>query len=84
MIPLNKVKDLILKHKTLEKELSAGTLHKPIIADLEVKRELKFITSPGRYSSRAANAFRKDVLPVFASEDSPMKDPNKMKWIKSA
>ena len=28
MIPLNKVKDLILKHKTLEKELSAGEIDK--------------------------------------------------------
>ena len=61
---------------SIEKELAAATLHKPIIADLEVKRELKLITSPGRYSSRAANAFRTDILPVFASEDSPLKDPN--------
>ena len=61
---------------SIEKELAAATLHKPMIADLEVKRELKLITSPGRYSSRAANAFIKDILPIFASEDSPLKNPN--------
>tara|TARA_Y100001968_G_scaffold161383_1_gene147605 strand:+ start:2442 stop:3383 length:942 start_codon:yes stop_codon:yes gene_type:complete len=59
---------------SIEKELSAGTLHKPHIADLEVKRELKLITNPGRYSSRAADAFRKKILPVFASEESPLKN----------
>ncbi len=58
---------------SFERELSAETLFKPIVADLEVKRELKLITSPGRYSSRAANAFIKNVLPVFASEESPLK-----------
>ena len=33
MIPLNKVKDLILKHKTLEKELSAGEIDKKNFAE---------------------------------------------------
>ena len=64
---------------SIEKELAAGTLHKPIIADLEVKRELKLITNPGRYSSRAADAFREHVLPVFASPESPLKIKNKIK-----
>ena len=58
---------------SIEKELVAGTLHKPIIADLEVKRELKLITNPNRYSSRAADAFIKDVLPNYADKKSPLK-----------
>ena len=52
---------------SIERELSAGTIHKQIVAGLEVKRELKLITNPGRYSSRAADAFRQDILPVFAN-----------------
>ena len=38
---------------SIERELSGGSIHRPIMADLEVKRELKVITNPGRYSSRA-------------------------------
>ena len=57
---------------SIERELLAGTVHKPIIADLEVKRELKFISNPTRYTSRAAEAFSKEILPVFASADSPI------------
>ena len=63
---------------SIERELSAGTLHKPIVNDLEVKRELKLITNPGRYSSRATNAFINDVLPVFASNQSPLKKTNQI------
>tara|TARA_Y100001968_G_C19444270_1_gene764353 strand:+ start:2418 stop:3362 length:945 start_codon:yes stop_codon:yes gene_type:complete len=59
---------------SIEKEITAGTLHKPLIADLEVKRELKLISHPARYCSRAAEAFREDVLPLFASEKSPLKN----------
>jgi hypothetical protein len=33
------------------------------------------ITHPARYCSRAADAFRKEVLPVFASPDSPLRRP---------
>tara|TARA_Y100001968_G_scaffold11469_1_gene9574 strand:+ start:5895 stop:6860 length:966 start_codon:yes stop_codon:yes gene_type:complete len=62
---------------SIERELAAGTIHKPSIADLVVQRKLRLITNPGRYSSRAANAFIKDILPVFASEESPLK--NKIK-----
>jgi hypothetical protein len=38
-----------------------------------VRRQLKLITHPARYCSRAAEAFRRDVLPVFASADSPLR-----------
>jgi len=59
---------------SIERELLAGTVHKPIIADLEVKRELKLISNPGRYTSRAAEAFTKEILPIFASHDSPIRN----------
>ena len=55
---------------SIEKEITAGTLQKPIVTDLEVKRELKLIRHPARYRSRAAEAFLEDILPVFSSEGS--------------
>ena len=60
---------------SIERELSGGSIHRPIVADLEVKRELKVITNPGRYSSRAAEAFTRDILPLFASSFSPLFNP---------
>ncbi len=59
---------------SIEKEIEAGTLHKPKICDLEVFRELKLISHPARYRSRASEAFRKDILPIFSSEDSPLRN----------
>ncbi len=61
---------------SIERELEAGSIHKPTIADLEVKRELKLISHPSRYSSRASQAFRQSILPIFASADSPLKQRN--------
>ena len=58
---------------SIERELLAGTIHKQIVSNLEVKRELKLITNPTRYSSRAAKAFKENILPIFASSDSPIK-----------
>ena len=58
---------------SIERELSAGTLHKVLIADLEVKRELKLITNPSRYTSRASEVFKKNILPQFASLESPLR-----------
>ncbi len=60
---------------SIERELSAGTIHKPIVLGLEVKRQLKLITNPSRYCSRAANAFRENILPNFASPNSPIYKP---------
>ncbi len=57
---------------SIERELQAGTVHKAVVTDLQVRRQLKFISHPSRYSSRAAEAFQEDVLPLFASPDSPM------------
>ncbi|MGB1622724.1 MAG: LysR family transcriptional regulator, partial [Synechococcus sp.] len=58
---------------SIERELAAGTIHRPQVADLQVRRQLKLITHPARYCSRASAAFREDVLPVFASADSPIR-----------
>ena len=58
---------------SIERELAAGTIHKAFIADLEVERELKLITNPSRYTSRASEVFKKNILPQFASLDSPLR-----------
>ncbi len=58
---------------SIERELAAGTLHRPNVVDLQVKRQLKLISHPARYCSRAAEAFREKILPVFASPDSPIR-----------
>ena len=58
---------------SIERDLTAGTLLRPNVVDLQVRRQLKLITNPSRYCSRAAEAFRRDVLPVFASADSPLR-----------
>jgi len=60
---------------SIERELTAGSLHKPSVVGLQVRRQLRLITHPARYCSRAAEAFRCDVLPVFASADSPLRQP---------
>ena len=73
MIPIEKVKLLLIKHQDIEKELSSGTIHKPNMSDLGVKRELKLITNPSRYTSKASAAFKKDILPHFASLESPLR-----------
>jgi len=61
---------------SIEKEIATETLYKPLVTDLEVKRQLKLISHPGRYCSRASEAFRKDILPLFASKESPINKIN--------
>ena len=56
---------------SIERELASGTLHRAVMADLSVRRQLRLITHPARYCSRASAAFRREILPVFASPDSP-------------
>ena len=51
---------------SIERELSSGTIHKPNMIDLGVKRELKLITNPSRYTSKASEAFKKNILPQFS------------------
>ena len=58
---------------SIERELAGGSLHKAYIADLEVKRELKLITNPSRYTSRASEVFKRNILPQFASLESPLR-----------
>ncbi len=57
---------------SIEREITAGTVHKPIVSDLTVKRELKLISHPSRYCSRASEAFKHDILPIFSSNNSPL------------
>ena len=52
---------------SIERELASGTIHKPNISDLGVKRELKLITNPSRYTSKASKAFKENILPHFSS-----------------
>ncbi|MBM5815363.1 MAG: LysR family transcriptional regulator [Cyanobacteria bacterium K_Offshore_surface_m2_239] len=58
---------------SIERELASGSLHRPQVSDLQVRRQLKLISHPARYCSRAAEAFRREVLPVFASPESPLR-----------
>ena len=51
---------------SIERELTSGTIHKPNMIDLGVKRELKLITNPSRYTSKASEAFKKNILPQFS------------------
>ena len=51
---------------SIERELASGTIYKPNMVDLGVKRELKLITNPSRYTSKASEAFKKDILPQFS------------------
>ncbi len=60
---------------TVERELAAGTLVQGRVADLLVRRQLKLIVHPSRYCSRAAEAFKREVLPLFASAESPIARP---------
>ncbi|TGG81310.1 MAG: LysR family transcriptional regulator [Aphanocapsa feldmannii 277cV] len=57
----------------VEREIEGGSLFRAQVADLLVTRELKLISHPGRYCSRAAEEFKRGILPVFASDDSPLK-----------
>jgi len=59
---------------SIERELSAGTIHKAFVADLEVKRELKLITNPSRYTSRASEVFKKNILTLFARLESHLRN----------
>lgn len=53
----------------IEKELKMGILHRAYIEDVEVRRTLSVIVNSNRYRSKAADAFIKEILPQFASDD---------------
>jgi len=63
---------------SIERDLAAGSVHRPVLADLQVRRQLKLISHPARYCSRAAEAFRREVLPVFASPNSPLRQSQRL------
>jgi DNA-binding transcriptional LysR family regulator len=53
----------------IEKELKMGVLHRTSVEELEVKRTLSVIINPNRYRSKASDAFIREILPQFCSEE---------------
>jgi DNA-binding transcriptional LysR family regulator len=51
----------------IEKELEIELLHRAPIEDFRITRMLSVIYNPNRYRSKAAEAFSKEILPLFAS-----------------
>lgn len=51
----------------IEKELQMGILYRAQTDDVVVKRMLSVIYNPNRYRSKAAEAFSREVLPLFAT-----------------
>lgn len=51
----------------IEKELQMGVLHRARIDGVVVDRLLSVIVNPNRYRSKAAEAFMKEVLPLFSN-----------------
>ncbi len=56
----------------IEKELEMGTLHRACMEDVTIQRTLSVIFNPNRYRSKAADAFIQEILPRFATENSPL------------
>lgn len=56
----------------IEKELEMGTLHRARTEDVVIQRTLSVIFNPNRYRSKAADAFIQEILPRFATENSPL------------
>jgi DNA-binding transcriptional LysR family regulator len=52
----------------IEKEIQMGVLYRVQIDNVVVKRMLSVIVNPNRYRSRAAEAFSKEILPLFGKE----------------
>ena len=53
----------------IEKELKMGIIHRAHIQDIEIQRTLSVIVNSNRYRSKAAEAFIKEILPQFSSEN---------------
>lgn len=53
--------------KSIEKELQIGSLHRANIRGVELKRTLSLIINPNRYRSKAAEAFSREILPLFST-----------------
>lgn len=53
----------------IEKELQMGVLQRVKIDQVVVNRTLSVIYNPNRYRSKAAEAFSKEILPLFSTKD---------------
>lgn len=53
----------------IEKELKMGIIHRAHIEGIEIQRTLSVIVNSNRYRSKAAEAFIKEILPQFCSEN---------------
>ncbi len=53
----------------IEKELKMGIIHRAHIQDVEILRTLSVIVNSNRYRSKASEAFIKEILPQFCSEN---------------
>ncbi|AUC60234.1 RuBisCO operon transcriptional regulator [Cyanobacterium sp. HL-69] len=53
----------------IEKELKMGVLHRAPIEGVEIRRTLSVIVNSNRYRSKAAEAFIKEILPQFSTEN---------------
>ncbi len=53
----------------IEKELQMGVLHRTRIEGVVVNRTLSVIVNPNRYRSKAAEAFMREILPLFATHN---------------
>jgi DNA-binding transcriptional LysR family regulator len=53
----------------IEKELKMGIIHRAHIQDVEIVRTLSVIVNSNRYRSKASEAFIKEILPQFCSEN---------------
>ena len=51
----------------IAKELELGILHWVKIEDITIKRTLSIVINPNRYSSKASQAFSKEILTLFVS-----------------
>jgi DNA-binding transcriptional LysR family regulator len=56
-----------LSVSAIEKELQMGVVQRVAIEGVEIKRMLSVIINPTRYRSKAADAFCREILPVFTS-----------------
>ena len=51
----------------IAKELELGILHWVKIEDITIRRTLSIVVNPNRYSSKASQAFSKEILTLFVS-----------------
>ena len=70
MIPISKVRDLISKHKSLEKELSSGEIDKKKFAEKskEYSNLSEIIQEANDYSSFESS--KQDLEKILADQDS--------------